>query len=159
MFSTLDRPTTRLLRVWLTTPSGEALVVFPEFDVQKSRVLSMPNPALLERVARQTAQREWYVYTYEQFAGLRGLPDAVQRQLERTASQRRRAREADSSATLPAPYPASIALTTTWSSPTLEAAMAAEVTAVRVEVWRLLYDADREQTASDLIAEATVPVR
>lgn len=158
MFSTLDRPGARLLRVWLITPEGEALVASPpEYDVQKLRLIHMPNTALLDDVARQTARYEWLVYTYDQLAAMNDLSKEMRRQILRNAARQRVASEADSSAPPLPVYPAAVAFPASqqWMKP---GGVAAEVTGVRVEVWRVLYDPDRRESRAEVVAETAVAI-
>src|SRR5690554_3498707 len=66
MFSTLDSPSARALRVVLLTTEGEALVLFPSVEVRMARLLNMPDTELLTDLAEQTAREEWLVYTRDQ---------------------------------------------------------------------------------------------
>lgn len=159
MFSTLDRPGARILRVWLITPEGEALVVSPpDFGVQLSRVLYMPNADLLADIAQRIgSQHEWLVYTYDEFADMNDLSEGMRRQIRRDAVRARRALEADSAASPPPPYPAAVAFPISQKRPK-PGGQAAEVVGVRIEVWRLLYDPDSHQSRTDVLAETTVEI-
>lgn len=159
MFSTFDRPSTRVLRVWLVTPRGEALVIRPQFDVQEQRLLNMPNDALLSDVAAQTAARavrgEWTVYTYEQLLAADRLPSDIGRPLARAEFERRNTTRSDG--TRP-PFPRLAALPTTWRLTGVNG-QAAHVTGARAEVWAIRYKADSGQLQAELLNVATLTTR
>lgn len=156
MFSTLDSPSARTLRVVLLTTEGEALVVFPTVEVRKARLLNMPNTGLLTDLAEQTAQEDWLVYTHDQLVEMKsGLPEEIRRQLARTEAERRNMLAEDSTAALPAPYPRLVAFTHAGRPAQFEG-REAEVIGARAEVWRFRFDADEDRLYAEVVNRAVV---
>lgn len=168
MFSTLDSPVTRALRVVLLTEEGEAVVALPNLNVRKERLLNMPDEGVLSGLAAHAARDEWVVYTYDELREMRGdLPDEFRRQIARIEAARREAARSeaaggdrqheDSTLAVPGANPALIAFPYARRSLRIEGERPA-VLGARTEVWRLLFDAESDRLHAELINDAAVEV-
>lgn len=156
MFSTFDSPSARTLRLLVLTPEGEAVVAFPNLKVLQARLLNFPDDGTLRELAEQTAAEKWVLYPHDQIVEMkRDLPEEFRRQLSRAESVRRNAAAEDSTAALDDPYPDYLAFAAT-KRPINYQGIEANVTGVRAEVWRLVFDADARQLSGELVNSVTV---
>ena len=156
MFSTLDSPVARTLRVVLLTTEGEALVLFPSVEVRRARLLNMPDTELLTDLAAQTVREDWLVYTRDQLVEIESeLSEEIRRQLARTERDRREALAEDSTAALPEPYPRLVAFSRARRLVRFED-VGAEVVGARAEVWRFRFDTDEDRLHAEVVNSATV---
>lgn len=70
MFSTVDVPGARLMRTYLLTDRGPALILERSMGENRRLVYSQPSDSRLERVANTLATQEWAVYGPESYPQL-----------------------------------------------------------------------------------------
>lgn len=79
MFSTTDNAVRRLLRVYLVTSEGDALILDPQLGSSLIRLRTMPTDKVLKKAAMQIAEAEWSIYRYDQYQdAITELPQPLQ---------------------------------------------------------------------------------
>lgn len=150
MFSTVDAPGSRMVRAYLLTNKGPALIIEPQFSEPKQLIYTQPTERRLEVAARHLAAQEWRVFGEASYDELEPyLPDLLQRYLRyhrfRLDSQDEDGREV---------YPGRIAFRPRQIMPR-SPADEVEVEGVRLEVWRPVFAKEANALSWELIRAAT----
>jgi len=59
MFSTLDHRSNRFLRCYVTTSEGEIPALLPNWEAHRTRLMYLPNTAILQREAQNLTSTDW----------------------------------------------------------------------------------------------------
>jgi hypothetical protein len=150
MFSTIDAPGSRMVRAYVLTNEGPALIIEPRFSEPKQLINTQPTERRLEVAARHLAAQEWRVFGEASYDELEPyLPDLLQRYLRyhrfRLDSQGGEGGEM---------YPGHIAFRPRQIMPR-SPADEVEVGGVRLEVWRPVFAKDANVLSWELIRAAT----
>jgi hypothetical protein len=146
MFSTVDAPHTRFLRIALETPDGDRRVSLPESWREEAAVLrAAPTQARVEALAATLASQTWVPETW--------IPAEVE------YAERLRASGVDDSA-VPVEAVRDLSVLGLYR-PLLDGEIArgqiVRVAAIRVEVWRYRFDGDAVRLDAKLLTRARAP--
>jgi hypothetical protein len=138
MFSTVDSENARFVRAYATTDEGELPLAIPDhLDKCVAELRAAPTSAQTQAVARRLAATQWR------------RPD------ERLVREAQR-RTASSASDVSLPFPVIGLFRSLEAIPSGEPPVAAErISAVRVECWRLRFDAQASTLRTELIRQAT----
>lgn len=159
MFSTVDSPDARFLRIYLINGNEETAVVLPDSLKMLGReVQTIPNPTLLSKLAQRLAQGTWAPYR---------LTDPVRNY----QSAKTRADETDTLSGLGSPedvvkslpdgqlvFPKLLRMREK-GEPGIKADEAVAFQRVRVEVWKYSLDVGASQLKATKYLEATVDAK
>lgn len=155
MFSTVDVPGARLLRAYVVTDRGPALAVEPRLGADDLLVYTQPTAARVEATAQYLAAQDWRVYDASMYEELWSvLPQDFRRYLLRSPTWR--AARADS-ASFEDVYPPRIAFDARRPLG-IGLPIDAQALEARVEIWKPVFDHDRNELTYTLIRRASAPV-
>lgn len=164
MFSTVDVAPSRMIRFYLLTDQGEALVIDPRrtrvlgsFYVE--RILIKPTDEILEDAATKIASTPWRIFEKPDLeAVFDQLPDDLQSYLDKDLIWHGRSglqSNSDSSAVpqTPSSYPSRFAL----PGKTGPGSIPYELRGVRVELWTSTFNADTHMLVANKLKEVVFP--
>lgn len=154
MFSTVDVPGARMIRAYVLTEEGQALIMEPNLGAPTRLVYTQPKADRVQRAAEYLAAQRWQVYGAASYPAIRAsLPAYFQLYLDRSPAWQQTL--ADSTAR-DAPYPARIAFDSRLAPPVAASpARDVLVRGVRVEVWKPVFDRRADRLTWTRIASAT----
>lgn len=154
MFSTVDVPGARMIRAYVLTEDGQALIMEPNLGEPTRLVYTQPKAARVQRAADYLAAQRWQVYEAVTYPAIRAsLPAYFLLYLDRSSAWKQTL--TDSTGHDP-PYPERIAFDSR-RAPPAAAAPASDVLVrgIRVEVWRPVFDRHAGRLVWTRIASAT----
>ncbi len=155
MFSTVDVPGARVIRAYVLTDQGEALVVEPSFGMEKRLVYTQPKQERLDAAARHVAAQDWRVYDASTYQTIwPSLPDFLQQYFRRSEAWQAAWTDSTSTDAVQGLYPGHLAFNSR-RSPYNGLPADVEIQGARVEVWKPIFDPDAEQLRWEQLAEAT----
>lgn len=156
MFSTVDVPGARVVRAYVLTDQGEALIVEPSLGMETRLVYTQPKQERLDAAARYVAARDWSVYDASTYRTIwPSLPDFLQQYFRRSEAWQTAWDDSTSTGVVQGLYPGHLAFDRR-RAPYSGLPLDVEIEGARVEVWRPTFDPDAERLGWERLAEATV---
>lgn len=154
MFSTVDGPSSRSIRVYLETPDGEIATRLPDWIRNREKyAVSFPARFRLQSIADEVARSHWHYIRGDGWAedGVRVDPGAEAKGPEEKAEEAEEKPGKRPDREGPAPYPR-VSSRRPEAEPR-DDRVPIVVKAVRLEVWRNLYDRKTDLITQEKIAE------